>query len=267
MMAVRSHGKPHQNFLEAAVKAAREAGRLQMEAFDQEHVVRFKAENDLVTEVDRACEDAVVGILRERFPSHDFLLEETESPRTGSPYLWVVDPVDGTTNYAHRLPHFCCSIGLQHDGRMLVGVVFDPFRKELFTVTRDAGACLNGRPIRVSSQTSLRSSLLATGFPREIWKVEETNLEKFGRMVKRVQSIRRSGSAALDLCYLAAGRFDGYWVVDLEPWDAAAGVLMVEEAGGRVTDLAGKPYVLEKGGLAASNGRIHGALMDVLHPE
>ena len=155
--------------LETAVKAAREAGRLQMEAFDQDHRVRFKSENDLVTEVDQACEDTIVSVIREVFPSHDFLLEETQRPRTGSPFLWVVDPLDGTTNYAHRVPHFCSSIALQADGQTVLGVVFDPYRNELFTGVRAGGASLNGRPMRVSGQDRLDRSLIATGFPREIW--------------------------------------------------------------------------------------------------
>jgi len=263
-MQIPAADRPWEHHLETAVKAARAAGKLQMEAFNQDHQVRYKSENDLVTEVDHTCEQKIVQVIREAFPSHDFLLEESSPPLTGSPYLWVVDPLDGTTNYAHRVPHFCCCIALRAEGQTVVGAVFDPFRNELFTGMRAAGAFLNGRPMRVSGQDRLDRSLIGTGFPREIRTAEEKNLRKFESMLFEVQSIRRSGSAGLDLCYLAAGRLDGYWVVDLEPWDAAAGVLLVEEAGGRVTDPRGNPYKLDRGGIMVTNGSIHGPMLEVL---
>jgi len=254
---------PH---LQAAVRAVREAGRIQRRSFHEPHTVAFKAETDLVTEVDHACERAVAEILKSEFPSHDLLLEESDSPDTGSPCQWVVDPLDGTTNYTHRYPHFCCSVALRHRGETVVGAVLDPFRDELFTAVRGQGARLNGTRVRVSEETRLIRSLVATGFPYDIRTAPDTNLERFGRVIPEVRGVRRSGCAALDLCYLASGRLDGYWVVKLAPWDAAAGVLMVLEAGGEVTDLAGGGDTAGPAGLTASNGRIHSALMQLVRP-
>jgi len=255
---------PWKEHLEAAVQACREAGRIQLEAFDKPRIIDFKGETNLVTEVDRACEEAVHSLLSGAFPSHDFLMEEGLVSQTGSPYLWVVDPLDGTTNYAHRYPRFCCSIALRYEGRTLLGVVFDPLLGELFSAVERGGAFLNGRRIRTSREDRLIRSLVATGFPYDIKKARDKNLRKFARLLPLVRSIRRSGSAALDLCYLAAGRLDGYWVLKLAPWDAAAGILIVEEAGGAVTDLRGAPTHLYTEDLVASNGRIQDSLLAIL---
>jgi myo-inositol-1(or 4)-monophosphatase len=251
-------------YMETAVRAVREAGKIQKGSFHSAHTVQFKSETDLVTEVDHACERTVAGILGQAFPDHDFLLEETLTTVTGSPYRWVVDPLDGTVNYAHRYPHFCCSIALQYRGETILGVVLDPVRDELFTAIRGEGAFLNGVRVRASEETELIRSLVGTGFPNDIRTTEDTNLERFQRVIFHVQSVRRSGSAALDLCYIASGRLDGYWVVQLAPWDAAAGVLMVEEAGGTVVDLTGGKHTDGSRGLVASNARIHGKLWEVL---
>jgi len=250
--------------LQKAVRAVREAGRIQKRSFNAAHTVVFKSETDLVTEVDHACERAVVRILKKAFPDHDLLLEETCLPQTGSPYQWVVDPLDGTTNYTHRYPHFCCSVALRHQGKTVLGAVLDPFRDELFTATRGQGAYLNGRSIRVSRETRLIRCLVGTGFPCDMREAEDNNLDTFCTVVPEVRSIRRSGCAALDLCYLAAGRLDGYWVVELAPWDTAAGVLIIQEAGGRVTDRRGGKNTDGTSGLVGSNGRIHGKLMRLL---
>jgi myo-inositol-1(or 4)-monophosphatase len=258
---------PWNEHLETAVLAAKDAGRIQLEAFDKPHTIDFKGETNLVTEVDRACESTIHGRLRETFPSHDFLMEETVTQRTDSPFLWVVDPLDGTTNYTHCYPHFCCSIALQHEGKTVVGVVYDPVRRELFTATEGGGAFLNGRPIRTSEEDQLIRCLIATGFPNEIRTARDKNLRKFAKILLLVRSVRRSGSAALDLCYLAAGRLDGYWVLTLSPWDAAAGALIVEEAGGRVTDPRGKPTHLRTKAFVGSNGRIHQQLLSLLSPK
>ena len=258
------HSGTWSGYLEKAVEAAREAGHLQIESLNRGHTVTYKGETDLVTEVDRACEDAIVRILGEAFPSHDFLLEETPSLPSGSSYLWVVDPLDGTTNYTHRFPHFCCSIALQHHHETVVGVVYDPLLDELFTAIRGGGAFLNGLPIEVSSEDRLIRCLLATGFPYDIASIADNNIARFSRMLPHAQGIRRCGSAALDLCYLASGRLDGYWVVQLALWDAAAGILLVEEAGGCVTDLHGQAPSLPVGGLVGSNGRIHQELFAIL---
>lgn len=265
MTAAHDPGSPDA-LLAVAVRAARRAARIQREAFDRPHAVEYKGETDLVTEVDRACEAAIVRTLRRVHPDHDFLLEEGPSTSSGSPYRWVVDPLDGTTNYTHRYPHYCCSIALQREGRTLLGVVLDPERGELFTALRGAGARLNGAPVRVSAENRLIRSLLATGFPYGIRRARDKNLRKFSRLLQRCRGVRRSGSAALDLCYVAAGRLDGYWVLDLAPWDAAAGILAVREAGGRVTDLRGRPVGSFSRSLAVSNGRIHRPLLEQLHP-
>jgi len=251
-------------YLDAAVLAVKKAGRIQKQSFNKPHTVEFKGETDLVTEVDHACEQAVVRILKKDFPDHDFLLEETDSPATGSPYQWVVDPLDGTTNYTHGYPHFCCSIALRYREETVLGTVFDPFRNELFTAVRGEGAYLNGTHVRVSDETRLIRCLTATGFPYDLHAAKDTNLETFSRVIFQVRAVRRSGCAALDLCYIASGRLDGYWVVKLAPWDAAAGVLMVQEAGGTVTDLEGGRDTWGNRGLAVSNGRIHPELMKML---
>ena len=255
---------PWRKHLEMAVRAARNAGEIQIEAFDKTRTIDYKGETNLVTEVDRACEEAIFDLLSAAFPSHDFLLEETPTSRSGSPHLWVVDPLDGTTNYTHRYPHFCCSIALLVEGRTVLGVVFDPLRNELFTAIRSSGAFLNERPIRTSEEDRLIRSLVATGFPDDIRRARDKNLRKFSRLLQRVRSVRRSGSAALDLCYVAAGRLDGYWILKLAPWDTAAGVLMVEEAGGCVTGLHGGPTHLRTKALVASNGRIQESLLALL---
>ena len=255
---------PWKRHLEIAVLAAKNAGRIQIEALEKTHTIDYKGETNLVTEVDLACEEAVFRLLHTAFPSHDFLLEEGPARRTGSPWLWVVDPLDGTTNYTHGYPQFCCSIALQVEGRTVLGVVYDPVRDELFTARKGGGAFLNGGRIRTSDEDRLIRSLVATGFPDDIKRARDKNLRKFSRLLQRVRSVRRSGSAALDFCYLAAGRLDGYWVLKLAPWDAAAGVLMVEEAGGLVTDLQGGPTHLHTKAFVASNGRLHESLLRLL---
>jgi len=258
---------PWGQHLEMAVRAARAAGDIQIKAFDKTRRIDYKGATNLVTEVDRACEEAIFTRLSTAFPSHDFLLEETQTSRSGSPHLWVVDPLDGTTNYTHRYPHFCCSIALVVEGRTVLGVVFDPVRDELFTALRLRGAFLNGRPIRTSDEDRLIRSLVATGFPDDIGRARDKNLRKFARLLHCVRSVRRSGSAALDLCYVAAGRLDGYWILKLAPWDTAAGIILVEEAGGCVTSLHGGPTHLHTKALVASNGRIQESLLALLSPK
>ncbi len=259
--------KKWKQHLEVAIRAAQEAGNIQLEAFDKTHTVDYKGETDLVTEVDRACEKAIVQTIKKVFSTHDFLLEESLSIRTDSSCLWVVDPLDGTTNYAHRYPHFCCSIALQYEGQTVLGVVFDPVRNELFTALRNKGAFLNGQPLSVSKEDRLIRCLLATGFPYNIKTAGDDNVSKFAEMLPLTRGIRRAGSAALDLCYLAAGRLDGYWVLRLEPWDVTAGILMIEEAGGVVTDGQGASPSLQTKEFVASNGRIQQTLLDILCPD
>jgi myo-inositol-1(or 4)-monophosphatase len=250
---------------DVAIEAARKAANIQRAAIDRPHRVSFKGLRDIVTEVDRACERVIVETVSSHFPEHGFLLEESPFEATSSPYLWVVDPLDGTMNFSHGVPHFCCSIALEHCGLPQVGVVVDPVRNEEFTAVRGQGARLNGKPIRTSGESRLLYCLLATGFPNDLDNASDTNLAKFTRMLRYAQGIRRTGVAALDLCYVAAGRFDGYWITKLEHWDAAAGILIVEEAGGRVTDLYGNPADSSTRHLVVSNGKIHKRMMEILH--
>ncbi len=230
--------------LELAVSIATEVGKLQRDRIDEPHTVETKSsEIDLVTEVDRLSEQRILERIRDARPDDAVVCEETSGQAGTSGLLWVVDPLDGTTNYAHGFPHFAVSIGVERDGVREVGVVYDPMKDELFTATRGGGATLNGRSIHISSERELRRALLATGFGYDVHHAKVDNLEFFARFIKRAQAVRRAGSAALDLAYVACGRFDGFWELSLHPWDVAAGILLVEEAGGHVTDLYGGPPI------------------------
>src|SRR6266545_1852664 len=202
--------------------------------------------------------------IRERFPDHDIVTEETAIARTGSRYLWLIDPLDGTVNFAHGYPFFCASVGVAVDGQVVAGAVYDPIKHELFTAERGAGAHLNGRRLRVSRSSELIKSLLVTGFPYDIREDLPGKLRWFNRLMGRARAVRRDGSAALDLCYVGAGRFDGFWEERLNAWDMAAGNLVVEEAGGRVSRFDGKPLGLEPDEILATNGGIHEAMIAVL---
>lgn len=210
---------------------------------------------DLVTQADRAAEEAIKSFLLERYPEHAFLGEEGGQDREAE-HRWIVDPLDGTVNFAHGFPFFAVSIALEVQGRLELGVVLDSTRDELFWAVRGRGAYLNGRPLHVSTTDRLLGSLLATGFPYDVNRDRE-NLVYFERALEQGLTVRRPGAAALDLCYVATGRLDGFWEVKLKPWDVAAAVLVIEEAGGRVTGLGGEPYVLGSRYIVASNGRIH----------
>lgn len=246
-----------------AVAAARAAGRIQLRHLGLVQEVRYKGEVDLVTEVDVECERVVVDLIRARFPRHRVLAEEGsvlgEDPR----YRWIIDPLDGTTNYSHAFPFFCVSIGLEVDGQVVLGVVYDPVRHELFEAERGRGARLNGRPIRASAATALGRSLLATGFPYNRARLSSA-MRQFEAMSRRALAVRRMGSAALDLCYVACGRFDAYWELSVSPWDVAAGSLLVLEAGGVVTDATGAPLDLAGGSIIASARGIHASLVEAL---
>jgi myo-inositol-1(or 4)-monophosphatase len=222
---------------------------------------------DLVTEVDLECERMCRGVLAERFPDHDILAEElgaTGASRTPSRFRWVFDPLDGTTNYAHGLPIYCSSLALEIDGRAEVGAIYDPTRKELFTAERGQGARVNGVPLNVSSTDALIDALLVTGFPYDVHKHTDDLVGLFGAFLGRARAVRRLGSAALDLCYVAAGRLDGFWEQHLHAWDVAAGALILEEAGGRITGTDGSPFRADAGHLVSSNGRIHDAMLAVI---
>ena len=208
-----------------ATEAALRAGAMQKERYGQEVRIDYKGETDLVTEVDRECEAAILETIRERFPDHDIVTEETALARTGSRYLWLIDPLDGTVNFAHGYPFFCASVGVAVDGRMVAGAVYDPIKHELFTAERGAGAHLNGRRLRVSRSSDLIRSLLVTGFPYDVREDLPGKLRWFNRLMGRARAVRRDGAAALDLCYVAAGRYDAFWEERLKPWDVMAGAV------------------------------------------
>jgi len=242
-------------FLNTAVQAALAAGAIQRERFGASHDIRFKGEADLVTEVDLACENAVKNVILEKWPHHALLGEEGGVNGSGD-FLWIVDPLDGTTNYTHNYPHFCASVALQERGRVIVGAVYDPMRDELFTAKHGAGAFLNGKPIHPSNCSKLEQAMLVTGFPYDLDRRMKA-LPQFGAMLQRVQAIRRDGSAALNLCYVAAGRFDGFWEISLHAWDIAAGRLIIEEAGGKITGMDGNPTSIYSEQIVASNCLLH----------
>jgi myo-inositol-1(or 4)-monophosphatase len=251
-------------YLAAAAQAVLRAGAIQKARLGQQIEVRHKGTIDIVTEVDRACEDAIVSALRERFPEHDIVTEETDLGRTGSRFVWFTDPLDGTTNYAHGYPFFCSSVALTVGGEVVAGAVFDPVKDELFTAERGGGSYVNGRRLRVSSSTELLQSLLVTGFPYDVQDDLEGKLRLFSRFMGEAQAVRRDGAAALDLCYVAAGRYDGFWEERLQPWDMMAGKLIAEEAGGRVSRFDGSPLGVSADELLATNGPLHEPMMAVL---
>lgn len=251
--------------LEVAVAAARAGGQVLQDLLPAQRAIAFKRTGiDLVTDADRRAEEAVVQCIRSRCPDDAILSEERGAEAGRSPYRWIIDPLDGTTNYAHRFPIYCVSVAVEAGGQVLAGAVYDPTRDELFAASRGAGATLNGRPIHVSEEADLGSALLATGFPYDIRTRRRNNLQQFADLSRRARAVRRPGSAALDLCYVAAGRLDGYWELTIGPWDVAAGALLVEEAGGRLSRLDGSPYDIFAGEVVATNGPIHPALVAAL---
>jgi myo-inositol-1(or 4)-monophosphatase len=254
-------------FLQTAIDIVTRAGEIQLARQASGFRVSKKGEIDLVTEVDLECERMCRSVLAERFPDHDVLAEEFgagRSTRAPSRWRWVFDPLDGTTNYAHGLPIYCASLGLEIDGRTDVGAVYDTSRRELFTAVRGEGARLNGQPLAVSETGTLIDALIVTGFPYDVHQKAGDLVALFGAFLSRARAVRRLGSAALDLCYVAAGRFDAFWEQHLKPWDVAAGALIVEEAGGRVTGMDGSPFDAAAAHLVASNGRVHEEMLTVI---
>ena len=245
-------------FVSVASQAAQRAGQLLARRAGRPTLVEQKrSPSDLVTEVDRASEQLIYRIVKQAFPEHGFYGEEHAGLREDAAYRWFVDPIDGTTNFVHGVPLFVVSIGLWHDSRIIAGVVYDPMRRELFAARRGGGAFLNGRRLRVSATRTLSHSMLSTGFPVEFRRQPEPYLSWFRVLESRCHAVRRLGSTALSLAYVAAGRLDGFYEQHLRPWDIAAGLLLVEEAGGRISDLAGQPAHVEDGRLVATNGHIH----------
>ena len=243
--------------------AAREAGTLLLDQLGRIQV-ELKGAIDLVTEADRASERLLVQRLHDLLPEAAILAEEGSGTSGSAGLRWVVDPLDGTTNYAHGYPVFCVSIALERSGATELGVVLDPTRDECFTARRGHGAFLNDEPIRVSATGKLDAALLVTGFPYDVRDTARDNLTQFRAFLKTARAVRRSGSAALDLCYVAAGRFDAFWEESLAPWDMAAGALIVEEAGGRITGYRGEAHDIESGNILATNGHVHGEMQSIL---
>lgn len=243
------------------------AGRLQRSRFADGVTVDLKGAKNLVTEVDLASEQLIVERLLERCPGHGILAEEGDYPGGDGTHVWIIDPLDGTTNFAHGYPWFCVSIALQTGGETVVGVIHNPMTDELFTAADGIGAFRNGSRIRVSERQPLSGALLATGFPYDCATDPENNFNHFIRFQKAARGIRRAGAAALDLAYLAAGRLDGFWEVKLKPWDVAAGTLLVQEAGGRVSTFDGSPYEVTNHRILASNGLIHDEMISLLAEE
>ncbi len=255
--------------LNFAIQTARDAGRVLAERFGRSLEITNKSELDLVTESDLASERLIIDRIKSHYPRHAILAEESGASEPvdrerESEWRWIIDPLDGTTNYAHGYPCFCVSIGLENKGRMELGVVYDPMRDEVFTAERGQGAALNGRRIRVSTTPNLASALLCTGFPYDVRERSEF-ARHFANFIMAAQGVRRDGAAALDLAYVAAGRFDGFWEEGLKPWDVAAGKLLVEEAGGRVSNYAGQPLNIFSPPILASNGSVHEEMMQVLN--
>jgi myo-inositol-1(or 4)-monophosphatase len=251
--------------LDLAIGIACDVGALQRERFHEPREIDTKSSViDLVTDVDRASDKLAVDRITAARPQDQILAEETGTHGGNSGWRWIIDPLDGTTNYAHGFPHYSVSIGVEHQGVREVGVIYDPMKDELFTAMRGCGASLNAKPIAVSKTTALEQSLLATGFGYDVHNSKDDNIEHFARFLKHARAVRRAGSAALDLAYVACGRFDGFWELSLHLWDVAAGLLLIEEAGGCCTDLIGGPVPASGDRCVASNGHVHQLMLDVL---
>ena len=248
--------------LQFAVEVAKDAGSILKGNFGKSKEIHFKGEIDLVTNVDLESEKLIISRIKERFPEDEILAEESGITE-GKGGIWIVDPLDGTTNFAHDYPKFAVSIGYMESNEIKFGVIYDPIMDELFYAERGEGAYLNGNKIKVSIIGNLQVSLLATGFTYDV-KTTRRNVAEFNNFLLNAQGIRRDGSAALDLAYVAAGRLDGFWEYGLKPWDVAAGIVMVEEAGGRVSDMSGNPYEIGSYEILASNGKIHQDMINII---
>lgn len=248
-----------QDFLEPMQELARDAGALLMSFFGKV-AIEYKGDADLVTQADRASEKLIVDRIRKQWPNHDLLGEEGSRTETGSDFRWYIDPLDGTTNFAHGYPVFCVSLALEYRGERIAGVIYDPSRQEMFSASHGGGALLNGTPIHVSRTPRLVESLLATGFPSHK-RHKNPNIHFYHQITLRSHGIRRAGSAALDLCYVACARYDAFWEFNLNPWDTAAGVLMVEEAGGKVTNFSGASFSIDSRQVLATNTLLHPELL------
>ncbi|MBU8933303.1 MAG: inositol monophosphatase [candidate division Zixibacteria bacterium] len=240
------------------------AGGILKAGFNRAISVKYKGRIDPVTEYDLKSERHIVSLITKKYPDHAILAEEGSGKGEQAEFRWIIDPLDGTVDYAHGFPIYCVSIGLEHEGKMIAGVVYDPERNELFRAAQHRGAFLNKKRIRVSSEKRLDRALLATGFAYDVATARKNNLGLFARMVKNAQAVRRLGSAAIDLCWLAAGRIDGFWELKLHPWDTAAALVIVEEAGGKVTQLDGEPYSIFAPDILAANPKLRRTMQKVL---
>ena len=252
------------SYLETSVEIAREAGALLAKYFERRVTFELKGEYDLVTEADRASEQLVVDRLRAHFPSHSIVAEEGGGYTGKSEYCWYVDPLDGTTNFAHGFPMYNVTMALEQSGELIAGVVFDPERNEMFTAERGSGAYLNNRRIRVSKVSRIENTLVATGFPSQK-RHQNVNVHFYYQLAMLTHGVRRAGSAALDLAYVASGRLDGFWEFGLKPWDMAAGILLITEAGGKCSDMNGGPVTLRGPHLLADNGLVHDQMLDLFN--
>ncbi len=251
-------------FLKEAIAVALKSGEMIRRHVGKAKDISFKGAADLVTDVDKRSEALIKSYLAKKFPTHQFLGEEGGGDRTGCAYRWVVDPIDGTTNFVHDLPYFSVSIALESDCKPVLGVVYDPVHNELFHAVKGGGAFLNKKSIKVSKVKELKQSLLCTGFAYELKDTRDSNVEHFVDFLLAAQAIRRLGSASLDMCYVACGRFDGYWEVGLKPWDTAAALIILKEAGGKATKFNGSPYSHYDQEILVSNGLLHKKMEDVL---
>lgn len=254
------------NLLRVAISTAKKAGNLLNRNFGKVKSIEYKEGEikNVVTDLDKKSEDLIIKEIKKYFPQHNILSEEIGELKTNSDYLWVIDPLDGTVNYSHNVPLYSVSIGILHKKEIIAGVIYNPTSKELFCAEKNKGAFLNGKKISVSKVNKVEKSCLVTGFPYNVKYNPSNVFEHFILFLKKSQAVRRLGSAALDLAYLAAGRFDGYWEVNLKPWDKAAGILLVNEAGGRVTDFKNIPLKLNEPNLLASNNFIHNEMLEIL---
>ncbi len=254
-----------QNYLDFAVRLAKDCGKILSKSFRKSHTVRYKGPVDIVTEADSASQEYAVAGIKKAFPSHSILAEEDNLDITGaSEFKWIIDPLDGTTNYAHGLPIFCFSAALEVDSEIILGCAYNPVAKEMFYAVKNGGAFLNGKKIYVSKTSIFERSLLSTGFPYDKKSNPDNNFDHFRDVSVNVRGIRRLGSAVLDICYVAAGFLDGYWELNLNPWDMASGSLIIQEAGGAVTDFCKMPLDIYKRRILASNGLIHDELSKIL---
>lgn len=254
-------------FTEAALEAAGNAGKILEKNFRGQLDVEYKGAIDLVTQMDKKSEKMITDFLRNRFPRHDVVSEEGTVLEEGSKYIWYIDPLDGTTNYAHGLPWYAVSIGLLRDGNPTCGVIFNPSSGEMFYGEEGGGAFLNGKKIKISTEANIDKALLTTGFPYYLRERPDRVTRNFNRFLTKCQGVRRYGAAALDLAYVAAGFYEGFWEEGLKPWDTAAGILILKEAGGKVSDYGGKEYSIFKDTIVASNGLVHDRMLEILEDE